>query len=164
MPRLRASIARMLRWAFMAVRWLVRSCSRTAIASKFIGPSRWIRRRLGAAGRAAVVRALVRSAVFDFRGRSLLLGGHGVGRFVQFGDFVALEINRDPTRIQMTATALPQVINVVPLFFVERVGDHRRTEQITHLAARHTGLGLISGRLIPKVAPLYVNAGDACRR
>src|SRR5450631_1706856 len=97
---------------------------------------------------------LISAAVLDFRRRGVLLRCLLGSRLIEFRHFVAVEIHRDAPRVNVAVAALLQVVDVIPTLLVETVSDHRRSQQIPDLAARHAGFDLFDGRLIQEVALL----------
>src|ERR1700722_19932294 len=60
-------------------------------------------------------------------------------------DLIALEVDHDMAAPWCLQALRLQVIVVIPARVVEAAGDHRRAEQIAHLAVRHADLHLAYG-------------------
>ena len=57
--------------------------------------------------------------------------------------------------------ALAEIIDVIPAFLVEGVGDDRRAKQKAHLTAGHADLNCIDIVIFQQVALLHVDPIDA---
>ena len=97
---------------------------------------------------------------------ALALFGMSAGRS-SFSTLLTLSPSKYTTkcaRSDLRIAAARQRVDVIPALRIERVGDHRRAEQVAHLAARHAGRDLVDVCRLEQVALLDVRSVDATAR
>ena len=118
--------------------------------------SRWLSR---------AVEAAVPLAAASFLRRATRIGV--TGRQVAFSiraDLVAVEVHDEMRAVDVWLAAALQGVDVVPALRVERIGQHRRAEQVADLAAGHADGHLVDVLDLEQVALLDVRPVDAASR
>ena len=79
-------------------------------------------------------------------------------------DAVFLKVDNDPAAFDISGSAVPEKVGIVPTVLVKGIRNHRCAEQELDLAARHAEFDLFHGIGLEQVALLDVDAVDTRAR